>query len=196
MRAVWQRQKKVTYCLYGSKRHMMSNIFNNPSKPFYRFGDIMMLPKIETVKWIDFIRKSFSHTHKSIGEADAMLIPHLMKNHPWYVQQLAHYTWNLTTQQATQKEIEQALAELIQTNAPLYQKEIEILSTTQVNLLKAVISGETQLTSTAVMQKYHLGTPRNVLKNKTILMNNDLIHEVNTSYEFVDPAFELWFKKQ
>src|SRR4030095_5972948 len=48
MRAAWQRHKKVTYCLYGSKRHMMTDIFNNPSKPFYRFGDIMLLPKIET----------------------------------------------------------------------------------------------------------------------------------------------------
>ena len=33
MRAIWQRQKKVCYCLYGSKRHMMTEIFNNTSKP-------------------------------------------------------------------------------------------------------------------------------------------------------------------
>ncbi|MFH0866045.1 MAG: ATP-binding protein, partial [Bacteroidota bacterium] len=33
MRAIWQRQKQVTYCLYGSKKHMMTEIFNNPSKP-------------------------------------------------------------------------------------------------------------------------------------------------------------------
>jgi hypothetical protein len=46
------------------------------------------------------------------------------------------------------------------------------------------------------MQKHALGTPRNVSKNKTILINCDMIHEVNGVYEFVDPAFELWFKKQ
>ena len=47
IRACWQRQKSVTYCLYGSKRHMMTDIFNSPSKPLYRFGDIMILQKIE-----------------------------------------------------------------------------------------------------------------------------------------------------
>jgi uncharacterized protein len=47
MRAVWQRHKTVTYCIYGSQRHMMTEIFNNPSRPFYRFGDIIMLPKID-----------------------------------------------------------------------------------------------------------------------------------------------------
>jgi len=196
MRACWQRHKSVTYCLYGSKRHMMSDIFNNPSKPFYRFGDIMLLQKIETKKWVSFITKSFSNTSKVIDEQTAEMIPKIMKNHSWYVQQLAHYTWNLTEKKATINELNIALTELINANAPLYQKEVESISQTQINLLKAVTKGETQFTSTVTMQKYLLGTPRNVSKNKTILINNDVIHEINGNYEFVDPAFELWFNKQ
>ena len=52
LRACWQRHKSVVYCLYGSKRHMMTDIFNNPTKPFYRFGDIMLLKKIELKKYL------------------------------------------------------------------------------------------------------------------------------------------------
>ena len=196
MRASWQRQKNVTYCLYGSKRHMMSHIFNSPSKPFYRFGDIMLLPKIETSKWISFIYKSFETSGKQIPENIAAKIPELMKNHSWYVQQLAHYTWNMTSKKVTEVEVNAALKELIQANSPLYQKEVESISGTQLNLLKAVAKEETKFTSTAVMQNYNLGTPRNVSKNKDILIKNDLIHEQNGLYEFLDPAFELWFKKQ
>jgi hypothetical protein len=59
-----------------------------------------------------------------------------------------------------------------------------------------VLKGEKQFTSAAVMRDYLLGTPRNVSKNKTILINSDLIHQINGIYEFVDPAFELWFRKQ
>lgn len=195
LRAVWQKQKHVTYCLYGSKRHMMTEIFNNPGKPFYRFGDIMLLPRIEQKKWISFITKSFTATRKHISEKDAALIPELMKNHSWYVQQLAHYTWNLASPKATQKEIEQALEELIQTNSPLYQKEVESISATQLNFLKAVAKGVLQFTSASVMQEYQLGTPRNVSKNKAILINHDIIHEENGRMEFLDPAFELWFRK-
>jgi hypothetical protein len=55
-------------------------------------------------------------------------------------------------------------------NSPLYQKEAESISHTQLNLLKAVVKGETQFTSTVVVQKHTLGTPRNVSKNKTILI--------------------------
>jgi hypothetical protein len=196
LRANWQRHNSVTYCLYGSKRHMMTEIFNNPSKPFYRFGDIMLLQKIETKKWVSFIVKSFEATNKKIDEKTAMIIPIAMKNHSWYVQQLAHYTWNLTNKKASTLEINAALNELIYANSPLYQKESESISHTQLNLLKAVVNGETKFTSTSVMNKYHLGTPRNVSKNKITLINNDIIHEINNKFDFVDPAFELWFKKQ
>ncbi len=196
MRAIWQRQKLVTYCLFGSRRHMMTDIFNNPAKPFYRFGDIMMLQKIQTDKWVKFICKGFKNSDKLISEIEAEKIARVMKNHSWYVQQLAHYTWNLTKKDAGEAEIYTALQELINANSPLYQKEIETISTTQLNLLKAVAKGETKFTSAFVMQSYFLGTPRNVSKNKISLVNNDLVHEVNGIFEFVDPAFELWFKKQ
>lgn len=185
MRSLWQRQQRVTYCLYGSKRHMMT-----------RFGDVMLLDKIALEKWIPFIVGGFKETGKAIEEKDATLIPSLMKNHPWYVQQLAHYTWNMTGKKASPAEIYSALTELLNANSPFYQKEIENLRPTQVNLLKAVARGEKQLTSTVTMQAYRLGTPRNVSKNKMILLNNDLIHEMNGKLELLDPAFELWFREQ
>ena len=196
LRAYWQCHKSVTYCLYGNKRHMMTEIFNNSSKPFYRFGDIMLLQKIEIKNWIQFICNGFANSGKQINEEIAMIIPSLMKNQSWYVQQLSHYVWNLTENKATIKNINMALNELINANYPLYQMEIENISHTQLNLLKAVSKGETQFTSIHVMQKYALGTPRNVSKNKTILINFDIIHDVNGIFEFLDPAFELWFNKK
>ena len=196
MRSIWQRQNLVTYCIYGSKRHMMTEIFNSPSKPFYRFGDLMLLQKIETKKWISFITRGFGNTGKIILPETVTIIPTIMKNHPWYVQQLSHYTWNLTSRKATTLEVKTALRELLNANSPLYQNEVEKISLTQLNLLKAVVKGETKFTSVEVMRTHALGTPRNVSKNKTLLIQNDIIQEVNGSFEFVDPAFELWFRKQ
>ncbi len=195
LRAVWQRHKAVTYCIYGSQRHMMSEIFNNPSKPFYRFGDIIMLSKIERESWISFICGSFRETGKVISKEEAGMIADIMKCHPWYVQQLSHYTWNMTLKSATKTDIIRSLNELINANMPLYQRETEILSSTQLNLLKAVAHGETQLTSARVMNDYRLGTPRNVSKNKTILINDDILGASGGTYFFLDPAFELWFRK-
>jgi hypothetical protein len=195
MRAVWQRQKNVTYCLFGSKRHMMTRIFNNASKPFYRFGDIMILKKIERSEWVKFIQRGFKRTGKQIGREYARLIATLMNDHSWYVQQFSHYVWQKTETTVDTAILKEALQELINANMPLFQKEVESLSVTQLALLQAVAAGENQLTSTYVMQKYKLGTPRNVSKNKTILINNDIIDFDGKDYEFLDPVFELWFRK-
>lgn len=195
MRSKWQRHKNVTYCLFGSKRHMMADIFNNSSKPFYRFGDIILLEKIKTEDWVGFIIKSYKSTGKLISRSIAQRIPYLMQNHSWYVQQLAHYTWYKTENKTTIENLNSALFELINANSPLYQKEVETLSKTQLNLLKAISQGEIKLTSVSVMNKYKLGTPRNVSKNKLILQNNDIIDLKNSKFEFLDPAFEIWFLK-
>jgi hypothetical protein len=195
LRAIWQRHKAVTYCLYGSKRHMMLNIFNSPSKPFYRFGDILLLPKIREEKWVSFICAAFKGTKKNIEKEDAALMCRLMQNHSWYMQQLAHYTWNITHRSAGKNEIKKALEELINSNSPLYQREVEILSTTQLNLLKAIVAGEQQFTAAKVMQDYNLGTPNNVSKNKAILLEKDVIHKEEKGYELLDPSFLIWFEQ-
>lgn len=196
MRALWQRQKDVTYCLLGSKRHMMSDIFNNPSKPFYRFGDIIFLEKIEEKEWAKFISKKFKASDKLIDPILAKAIPRVMKNHSWYVQQLSHYVWQKTENEVTLEVVNASLQELVYANTPFYQREIEGLSASQVNFLRAVVNGETKLTSKAVMDKYRLGTPRNVLKNKEKLMNLDIVDFSEGKYELLDPAFDLWFMKQ
>ena len=195
MRAVWQRQKNVTYCLYGSKRHMMDDIFNKSSNPFYRFGDIVFLQKIKQEKWTSFITKSFTDTKKQITPEASIAIPRLMKNHSWYVQQLSHYVWESCGKKATIKDVEKALKRLVETNSPLYIMQVESLSKTQLNLLKAISNGEEQLTSGKVMARYEIGTPQNVIKNRKILARKDIILGMGKAYEMADPAFDLWFQK-
>lgn len=194
MRAVWQTQKLTTYCLYGSKRHMMTEIFNKPSKPFYRFGDIILLEKIKRDRWVSFISKNFTRTKKKISKANAELIPTLMKDHSWYVQQLSHYVWQKTADVCSEEIILKGLMELIYANSPLYHREIEIFSKKQLNLLKAIAAGESQLSSAKTLAEYDLGTSATVNKNKKILIVTDVIHEQNGKIEFLDPAFEIWFK--
>ena len=195
MRAVWQRQSNVTYCIYGSKRHMMTDVFNNSSKPFYRFGDIIFLEKIPREKWMDFILNAFKRTNKVIEPRCAALIADIMNNHSWYVQQFANYVWTKSNGDVTDDIMRCALDEIVVSNKPLFQREIDFMSITQLNFIKAVAMGEKSMFAQAVMIKYHMGTSGNVRKNRIVLTEKDIISFENGVYEFLDPVFELWFKK-
>jgi len=195
LRSVWQNHQHVSYCLYGSKRHMMSDIFNNPSKPFYRFGDLLELQKICRKEWKKYIIGGFKSTGKSITTKQAGKIASIMDDHSWYVQQLAHYAWSITEKVLSDDDLESAVNQLINTNSPFFIKEYESLSKTQVNLLKAVTMGESQIASQRVMAEYGLGSNRNATRNKQTLEQADIIEATNDGYKFLDPVFALWFRR-
>jgi len=68
LRSHWQHHQNVAYCLYGSKRHLMLDVFTNSAKPFYKFGHFMFLNKIETPYLIDFFKSRFEDTGKTISD--------------------------------------------------------------------------------------------------------------------------------
>ena len=107
-----------------------------------------MLNKINKESWIKFIILKFEETGKQISENHAELIALLMKNTPWYVQQLSHYIWVKTKTKVTVQNFKLALEELVYSNSPLFIREIEFMSATQINFLKAVVNEVKRLSAT------------------------------------------------
>ncbi|MCB0804444.1 MAG: ATP-binding protein [Bacteroidales bacterium] len=192
LRSVWQYHQKTGYCLYGSKRHMMMELFENSSMPFYKFGDVMFLQKIAREHFVDFIVKSFSETEKSIEVDIAEKITQHVDLHPYFVQQLAHVTWTNTTGKATEEIVDHSVNEMIDHNSMLYRQIVNGLSETQLNLLIAISKGETNLNAAGVLQKFALGTSGNVTKMKRTLQEKEIIDLSNGNITFQDPVFRLW----
>ena len=196
LRSVWQHHQHVTYCLYGSKRHMMVELFEKRSHPFYKFGSVMNLQKIAKDHFVAYIIQSFANTQKTISRELAEKIVESVRAHPYYVQQLAHITWENSNTGANEEILASATEELINTNSIFYESESESLSNTQINLLKAIVSGVTQLSAAKALQEYNLGSSASVIKNRRILEYKEFLNRVNAGFEFEDPVFEIWFRKR
>ncbi|MDE6482800.1 MAG: ATP-binding protein, partial [Rikenellaceae bacterium] len=141
LRAVWQLQKSVSYCLFGSKQHLMNELFEKRSLPFYKFGDTIYLPKISTPDWIEYICGRFKATGKRISEELARRICTVVDNHSSYVQQLAWLVWVHTDHNATEQDLDEACRDILDQNTPLFEKQTESLTTYQMNFLRAVLDG-------------------------------------------------------
>lgn len=196
MRSVWQKQHSVSYCFYGSKRHMMLDIFNNSSNPFYRFGQVLFLQKIKKEEWIPFIVNSFRKTGKSISEEQADELCKIVKCHSWYLQQLCYFVWSGTSDTVTNETIEVRTQQLIDTNMPMFMNDTENLTSAQTNMLRAVADGEYRFNSQPVVRKYELGSAQTITRNKRMLSERDFIEKEGNRYVFSDPIFELWFKRE
>ena len=91
--------------------------------------------------------------------------------------------------------LQQAIEQVIDANLPLYQNECDALTASQLNLLVAISKDEKYLTAVETMNKYKIGTPQNVAKNKKMLQNRDIIEKTKDGFVFLDPVFKLWFVK-
>jgi uncharacterized protein len=196
LRAHWQKHQRANYVLYGSRRHLMMDFFTKTTMPFYRFGEILFLEKIEESHWIPFIKGRFEATNKKISELLAAKIAQLVENHPYYVQQLSQMVWQQTTKVATEKDFTEAIEELLDQYTILYQKEVDMLTNFQLNFLKALCNSETSFGSAAVLQHYNIGTSANVTRIKTSLQNHEIIDVLGKKISFNDPVFAIWLRKR
>lgn len=198
LRSVWQHQQDVTYCMFGSKKHLMENFFSNKSMPFFKFGDMMFLKKIEITEWIPFICRNFSNTGKSISEKQAERICNVTACQSSYVQQLSWITWYKTEGITTDKNIDSAIDDLLEQNKSFFQSDVEQLTELQYNFMRAVADGVTQgFTRKDILRKYRLESSANVQAIKKAMISKDLIYmDDDGNTQFNDPLFSLWVRKE
>ena len=196
LRSNWQKQSHTGYCIYGSKRHMLLDIFTKPSMPFYKFGDMMFLNKIDNTVWQDFIMKRFEETNKKISRKNAKLIADLVENHPYYVQQLAQQSWLLCNKECTETDILNARQNIIDQLSLLFINIYESLSTLQHQFLKAVLAGEKQLSSQKTLKKYNLGASSIIPRLRKNLLKREIIDmSSRNEIEMQDPMLKTWLKQ-
>ncbi|WP_291530640.1 AAA family ATPase [Bacteroides sp. UBA939] len=195
LRSHWQKHTDVCYCLYGSKRHMLLDIFHNYNMPFYKFGEILFLEKISKEDWIEFIGRKFSETGKEIREELCGLIADRMKNHPYYTQQLSQQVWFRTETVVSTEIVDEAFNDIVGQLSLLFANVIDTLTPRQINFLLAVVDGSTNFSSKEVLTKYQLGTSANIKNLKKATTEKDLIDILpGNRIVLQDPVFEYWLK--
>jgi hypothetical protein len=194
LRSHWQTHQSVSYCLYGSKRHMLMDVFTSPSMPFFKFGDLLFLSRIAINFWIPFIGERFRYTGKAISESQAEKIAVMAEGHPYYVQQLAQLVWLRTDKEVTSDIVDEAMDGLVLQMSLLFQGITENLTTPQVNFLRLLIDGEIRHTTKANIEKYQLGSSAHVIRIKKSLIEKEIIDEQPGGVIILDPVYSTWLR--
>lgn len=197
MRGVWQHQRNVSYCLFGSKKHLMTKLFQSQRMPFYQFGEMNVLKPIPTDEWIAFIQHKFADKGKSIPAYLARKICETVDNNSSYVQQLS---WNVMAESdkiVTEESFNKGVEELLAQNTSFFTEQTRGLSTYQLNFLRAICKGyHTGFTSKEVAGEFAMGTKSNVARIKASLLDREIIEEDNSGIILADSVFQIWFMRE
>ena len=197
LRTHWQHHELSGYCLFGSKKHMMNELFVLPSMPFYKFGEVINLHKIPEKDWVEFILQRFEVAEKPIPEEMAVKICRLTENYSSYVQQLAWLYWTNYDPERREETLKLSFEQLIDHSATLFEQQTQDLTAYQINFLRMILEGRVEkYNSMTAIKEYSLGSLANISRLKASLMKKELIELEDGRLVIRDPILKVWLKRK
>ena len=196
LRSVWQHQHAVSYCLYGSKRHLLMNMFGKRSYPFYKFGDMLFLERIPIKYWYEYIQARFELTGKHIEEGLIDDIYAYVDGNSSYVQQLSWLVWARTENEANGDILAEAKQDLLHQNHALFMEQINSLTFYQIHFVRAIMAGKAlEINRKETIEEFELGSSANIAIIKKALQKKELIDIEGKDIHFSDPIFIHWLRQ-
>lgn len=194
LRFVAQKTRHIVFIFSGSSRHLMSQLFEERNRPFYKLCQKMTLNRMTTEHYRCFIDKV---AEKRWGEKLSVsvyeAIFELAQLHPYYMNVLCHYLFEsdippdqqavLTCWQTICREEQGSVA-----------KDIDFLSKSQKILLSEIARSGCvkQPTGKDFIKRVNL-SPRGVSLALATLLQYDLIEQrEDGAYRIIDPAIHYW----
>lgn len=198
LRTHMQRCVNATFIFTGSHRHMMSEIFLSPSRPFYQSVIMMSLPPISIDKYQKFAQQLFDKAGKAL---DNDVVPELFARFD-NITAYIHRTMNvlfgntLKGEVCTCSMIDEAILELVTISSDGYESLYYQMPEKQREVFLAIASaGKAQaITGGKFIRQYALHSPSSVMSAIKGLLEKDFVTSDNGVYWVYDYIFVLWLR--
>lgn len=201
LRSIIQSLNNVRFIFSGSQQHLMTQLFTDPSRPFYQSAGFLKIEKIKPEAYTSFIRHHFENAGITISleTIDAML--NWADHHTYYVQLLCNRVFASAQRKMGDEFWKTQAAQLLQEQEIVFFKYRDLLTKHQWNLLKAIAHEGTVYypTSKDFIAKHELGSPATVLRSLHALTEKEMIYsdystEGKLFYSVYDVLFRRWMQ--
>lgn len=199
LRTKIQHCKQTHFIFSGSKRHLMSNMFNSPTKPFYQSSIIMGLEAIRLPIYTNFAVKMFNEYNRNVETEVIETVYNKYDGCTWFVQMMMNELFAMTTENktCTTEMIDQACENVVERQYMGYMEQLANLPPKQKQLLQAIAKERnvTGITSSAFIKKYNLASASSVQAALKPLLAADIVTSTDNTYRIYDYFFAEWLAK-
>jgi len=193
LRAVMQHHIMVNYVFLGSQESLIREIFQKKRSPFYHFGIVMNLLKIDSKEFREFLTEGFSTVSKN-AEAIATDILKISRSHPYYTQQLAFTVWEQAVASGDTTDIvSEAVDELIMMHDMDYERIWLNFNKTDRKMLLGLSLSDLQPLSDGFNRSWDIGASSTAFSSLKRLMASGFVIKTER-YELDDPFFSMWLR--
>jgi AAA+ ATPase superfamily predicted ATPase len=195
LRSKAQQQQKTNYLFFGSKTHIMKELFNNKKRVFYNAAmqmTISYLPEKETVR---YLKKGFADSSIMLDTETARYIISVTSNIPYYIQQLAAEIWQYMVNSCdtvTKEIVDECAMHLLVHKSDYYMELFDRQSQSRKQLLQALTKSGKNIFSTSYIKKYYLPSAATLQRAAQGLLKDGIVDKINGEYFISDPFFKLF----
>ncbi|MBP2671798.1 MAG: putative prokaryotic ATPase [candidate division NC10 bacterium] len=196
MRSHFQTHRHVSYLFAGSRESALRDMASRERSPFYKFGRMVTLGPISPQEFVPFLQVRFKRggLRLTAEMGDAVLAA--ADDVPYNVQRLCHQLWALRAgkvDRITEQDIGDAIAGIVEQDAPHFSAGWDRLSLHQRQVLQAIArSGGRNVFAGEFLTAHRLGSHSSVQTSLRQLLKEQVLAKANGEYRFADPFFREW----
>ena len=181
----------------GSRQHLMAEMFNSPKRPFYQSTEFMNLQPIPEDAYYDFARRFFEAKKGSLSQEVFHDIYHCFSGYTWYIQLMMNRLYERNKKVTRPQQANDAILAVLDTLTPQYEMLMTLLTSNQVNLLKAIAKeGKVeQPQSNEFIKRNDLPSPSSVKTALDVLVEKELVYAHPDGYIVYDRLLNLWLQR-
>jgi uncharacterized protein len=190
-----QNINNTCFIFSGSSRHILTEIFALPDRPFYNSTEIMEIGTITPGIYKEFIRNNFRKGSYSISDEALNRIEEITGMHTFYVQFLCNRLYGNRIN-VTPEHVNKTLSEILNENEPVYSNYLRLITPGQFRVLKAIAlnCGVENPTSKEFLSDYNLGAASTVSQTIKSLSDKGFILMSANKLQMIDIFFSQWIK--
>lgn len=199
IRTIVQQCSKTRFIFCGSKRHMMTDIFYSPSKPFFQSVINQSLKPIPMDTYIEFAGRLFAERGKFLDKFTAELVYKMFDGCTWYMQMIMNELFALTEKGTicTREYIDIAWDNIILVQEDRFQAILFSLAPKQKEVLFAIAKERKVegITSAEFVKRHRLVSASSVQAALKPLLKNDIVTNEDGIYRIYDYFFADYLAK-
>jgi len=194
LRAIIQQHENISYFFCGSQRHILTEIFTNKNRAFYKLAQSYPLSKIQTDHYVPWAQKLFLKTGNKI---EAKLLEEIVsrcENHPMYVQQMLFYLWEEEVAEFSIDTVDEIELKILQSSQNEFLNLWDSLTLNQKKTLKLILLTDgREMFYANSLQAVDLNAGSQVTRSLEKLVGNDIVLK-NDGYKIQDVMFKKWIQ--
>jgi parvulin-like peptidyl-prolyl isomerase len=198
LRSKIQQQHKTNYLFFGSKTHLLKEMFNDKKRAFYNAASQMSIGPLPRKETIDFLQKKFAASDILIDDNTAGHMIAVAADIPHYIQLLAAEIWQYMITSYTVVTINivnECAKRILALKSDYYMELYDRQSVSRKLLLRALTFNGKNIFSTNYIKAHRLPAASTVQRAVKELIKDGIIEKNNNEYFIADPFFKLFISE-